>query len=239
MYKQAKKPQENKTTAVANSVAQKKSSGKQGFGFVDNRARSGVQALIGGIDTHHSTLNETIQKKGETIGKLLGVVQMVKAVKPKANLKKSPSKPSAKKERLTVRNKKDDYTSGWITETSYAQGVDKAPRAEAQKVARLLGGSWVGGHMVNDQLGGDGGFKNIVPITSSMNGRHKTIENLANNALSSSFVKKIKYNMKIRKRDTVTNGPKTVLNLPTAFEQSLNIKNVDGTNQTVNGPILN
>ncbi|MEI7076324.1 hypothetical protein [Pectobacterium versatile] len=63
MYKQAKKPQENKTTAVANSVAQKKSSGKQGFGFVDNRARSGVQALIGGIDTHHSTLNETIQKK--------------------------------------------------------------------------------------------------------------------------------------------------------------------------------
>ncbi|MCL6350646.1 hypothetical protein [Pectobacterium polaris] len=43
MYKQAKKPQENKTTAVANSVAQKKNSGKQGFGFVDNRPVIAVQ----------------------------------------------------------------------------------------------------------------------------------------------------------------------------------------------------
>lgn len=37
MYEQVDKPKENKNRAVANSVAQKKSNGRQGFGFVDNR----------------------------------------------------------------------------------------------------------------------------------------------------------------------------------------------------------
>ncbi|NEQ40512.1 MAG: hypothetical protein F6K40_31495 [Okeania sp. SIO3I5] len=37
MYAQVEKTKENKTRAVANSVAQKKSNVKQGFGFVDNR----------------------------------------------------------------------------------------------------------------------------------------------------------------------------------------------------------
>lgn len=37
MYEQAEKPKESKNRAVSNSVAQKKSNVKQGFGFVDNR----------------------------------------------------------------------------------------------------------------------------------------------------------------------------------------------------------
>ena len=37
MYAQMEKPKENKSRAVANSVAQKKNNGKQGFGFADNR----------------------------------------------------------------------------------------------------------------------------------------------------------------------------------------------------------
>lgn len=37
MYEQIKKPKENKSWAIANSVARKKSNGKQGFRFVDNR----------------------------------------------------------------------------------------------------------------------------------------------------------------------------------------------------------
>lgn len=37
MYEQMKKPKENKSRAVANSVAQKKSNGIEAFGFVDNR----------------------------------------------------------------------------------------------------------------------------------------------------------------------------------------------------------
>lgn len=39
MYEQVEKPKENKSRAVANSVAQKKSDGKQGSGFVDNRPK--------------------------------------------------------------------------------------------------------------------------------------------------------------------------------------------------------
>lgn len=37
MYTQVKKPKDDKSRAVANSVTQKKSNGKQDFGFVDNR----------------------------------------------------------------------------------------------------------------------------------------------------------------------------------------------------------
>jgi len=37
MYAQVEKPKENKSRAVANSVAQNKNNTKQGFGFVDNR----------------------------------------------------------------------------------------------------------------------------------------------------------------------------------------------------------
>lgn len=37
MYEQVERPKENKSRAVANSVAQRKSNEKQGFGFIDNR----------------------------------------------------------------------------------------------------------------------------------------------------------------------------------------------------------
>ena len=37
MYEQVERPKENKIKAVANSVAQKKSDGKQGVNFMDNR----------------------------------------------------------------------------------------------------------------------------------------------------------------------------------------------------------
>ena len=42
MYAQVEKPKENKSRAVANSVAQKKSNVKQGFGFVDNRLKNNI-----------------------------------------------------------------------------------------------------------------------------------------------------------------------------------------------------
>lgn len=46
MYAQVEKPKENKSRAVANSVAQKKNSVKQGFGFVDNRPEALVQRKL-------------------------------------------------------------------------------------------------------------------------------------------------------------------------------------------------
>jgi hypothetical protein len=46
MYEQVEKPKENKSRSVSNSVAQQKSNGKQGFGFVDNRAQAVTQRKI-------------------------------------------------------------------------------------------------------------------------------------------------------------------------------------------------
>jgi hypothetical protein len=46
MYAQVEKPKESKSRAVANSVAQKKSAGKQGAGFVDNRPEALKQRRV-------------------------------------------------------------------------------------------------------------------------------------------------------------------------------------------------
>jgi hypothetical protein len=46
MYAQVEKPKENKSTAVANPVAKKRNSGKQGFEFVDNRSKAIVQKKL-------------------------------------------------------------------------------------------------------------------------------------------------------------------------------------------------
>jgi hypothetical protein len=46
MYAQVERSKENKSRAVANSVGQKKSSGKQAFGFVDNRIATTTQRKI-------------------------------------------------------------------------------------------------------------------------------------------------------------------------------------------------
>ena len=46
MYVQREKPKENKSKAIANSVAQKESNVKQGFGFVDNRPEAEGQRAL-------------------------------------------------------------------------------------------------------------------------------------------------------------------------------------------------
>lgn len=46
MYEQAGNPKENKSLAVANSVAQKKSNMKQDFGFADNRPEAVMQGKL-------------------------------------------------------------------------------------------------------------------------------------------------------------------------------------------------
>lgn len=52
MYEQVEKSnKENKNSAVANSVTQKKSKVKQGFGFVDNRPVSNAQKILQRVNT--------------------------------------------------------------------------------------------------------------------------------------------------------------------------------------------
>lgn len=176
MYAQVGKRKENKSRAVANSVAQKKRGVKQDLGFVDNR-----------VPVSHNI--ETIQR--------------IKTV--------------------TVTNTINNYDSGWVQSETLSQGVEAGPRAEAQAVAKIAGGSWVGGHMVNDRLGGSGGFSNIVPITSSMNNKHHTIENDAQKKVGNGGTPyEVRYYMAILHRDDYTFTPSgdKVNNLADQFQQS-------------------
>ncbi|WLE95766.1 MAG: hypothetical protein QTN59_13900 [Candidatus Electrothrix communis] len=62
MYEQVEKPKENKSKAVANSVVQKKSGVKQGFGFVDNRPGNIMQRRFQ-KEVDQSQLSQPIQQK--------------------------------------------------------------------------------------------------------------------------------------------------------------------------------
>ncbi len=61
MYAQLEKPKENNSLEVANSVAQKKSNVKQGFGFVDNRSEAVTQKNMREIAISQS--NDSIQRQ--------------------------------------------------------------------------------------------------------------------------------------------------------------------------------
>ncbi|WP_421854433.1 hypothetical protein [Marinomonas sp.] len=86
MYEQIEKPKENKSRAIANSVAQKKSNGKQGFEFVDNRHISSLKKIDTGREgvkisknkapiqclskENRDALKEDIIKKGYSLDEL-------------------------------------------------------------------------------------------------------------------------------------------------------------------------
>jgi hypothetical protein len=231
MYVQAEKQLENKSKTVASFM--KKTNVSKAFQFSDNRANAIAQRKLQVMTNSYSAQ----EQQTKPIQMNTPIIQKVKSQKPKKVAKKAP-KVDLKKQSMTVRNKKNSYTSGWISGLSRATGVEPGPIAEAQKVKRFLGGSWVGGHMVNDQLGGSGGFNNIVPITSSMNGLHRSIENKANSLLSAQNGTEIQYKMKINKRATVKYGVKTVKELPIEFQQTLNVKPVSAAPYTINGAML-
>lgn len=211
----AQKSQEDRIRPVADESAKNHDSSNLAFQFADHRANTVAQRQIQAI------ADQSMRQNQAPIQLNKAVIQLGKAkYKPKAKKKKKHI-PSLIKQTMTVRNKRDSFSSGWINHLDRATGVEAGPRKEAQKVQRFFGGTWVGGHMVNDQLGGDGSFKNIVPITSSMNGLHKSIENKANGYLSAQNGTSILYEMEILKRAKVSNGYQTVTNLPVEFQQTL------------------
>jgi hypothetical protein len=71
MYAQVDKPKENKSRAVANSVAQKKSNVKQGFGLVDNRLESKEIIQLQKVFTE-SVQCVPVKKKAESKNKTNG-----------------------------------------------------------------------------------------------------------------------------------------------------------------------
>ncbi|WP_440056296.1 hypothetical protein ACSLBF_19500 (plasmid) [Pseudoalteromonas sp. T1lg65] len=74
MYTQVDKSKEHKSRAVANSVAQNKSSDKQGFGFVDNRLSAISQRKVGKIFNSYIHDNQTLQL--HSLGSVIQKVDM-------------------------------------------------------------------------------------------------------------------------------------------------------------------
>lgn len=129
--------------------------------------------------------------------------------------------------KLTVHNKQDSYETGWLNQFSRSTGVTDGPRKEAKKLGIILGISCIGGHMINDQMGGGGKFDNIIPITSSMNRKHTFIENrlksifeAGNHKVNSEF----QYKMVVSNRKDLKLARGRVLNWPITFVNSYKIR---------------
>lgn len=199
------KSQENKSQSVANTVSQKKSGVESTFQFVDNRPEAIAQRKLQMMANSNFQGKQITQMQSmpHINNDRVGVVQRVTT--------------------LNITNTTNNYDSGWMDAETQSTGVDSGPRAEAQAVANIAGGTWVGGHMVNDRLGGHGGFGNIVPITATMNNQHHTIENAAQNIVGNGGTAyEVRYYMDILHRDDYTFTPSgdKVNNLADRFQQS-------------------
>lgn len=234
MHKPIEKLKVNENKAVHNSLAQKKSNDTQGFGFVDNRSWVVTQRRLQNIANK--------SHRNQQLAQLQSMANNYTARQKNATIGIQAHTDTIQLAKVTVRNKTNAYSSGWQQAESMSTGVDDGPKAEAQKVASIAGGSWVGGHMVNDRLGGTGGYSNIVPITSSMNGKHKTIENASRNTVGGGLgSKEVNYHMNILARtDFDFGGGNEVKNMPYRFQQSYEVR--DKNNHTgysnTNGAVL-
>ncbi len=227
------KPREKENRVVHNEVALKKNNHKQSFGFVDNRSKVVAQRKL------QQLANKTLQN--QHVAQLQRLANNYTAQKY-ATTGRQANTETIQLAKVTVKNNTNSYSSGWQQNESLSTGVDSGPQAEAQKVAAIAGGTWVGGQMVNDRLGGTGGFSNIVPITSSMNTKHHTIENQAQNKVGGGFGPyEVNYHMNILARKDFDFGSgNEINNLPYKFQQSYDArdKKTKGGATTVTGAVL-
>lgn len=101
MYIRVMKPKENKNTAATESVTQKKSDGKQSFGFVDNRTKSKQAFQFQPIADKFTVNQQPIQKNEYTTGPQVNLKSGNRNLALKSNVKVS-SEVLQKRERNAV-----------------------------------------------------------------------------------------------------------------------------------------
>jgi hypothetical protein len=247
MYIRADKKHEYKSQLGTNGITQKSINSYSTFQFTDKRPEALNQMKLQEIAKNSPKVKQ-LKTFQEMANKSLAPIQMQRLKSNDITVKSLTDRNVGvlQLKTVTVRNGTNAYDSGWVQSETQSTGVDDGPAAEAQRVAGIAGGNWVGGHMVNDRLGGTGGFSNIIPITSTMNNQHHAIENAAQAKVGIGLGnKEVRYYMNIPSRYDYTwaNGDK-VNNLPNQFQQSYDWRTkatgaaAAGPTTTVNGALL-
>lgn len=184
MYAQVEKSKENTTSAdrrkikaVVNSVTQKKSNGKQGFRFVDNRPKVVFQRQV----RNFSTSNSSYDTPGEQFKKLAKSGSDINATHTQIDNKVdtifSSKYANYKRVKNVVATVKSGRPNGKGTGTSDTREVGELGRDDmiARRDYRDLG--FEGGHLIsaalwdaNDfQVNHMNAFGNLVPMSRGMN----------------------------------------------------------------------
>ncbi len=173
MYAQIEKPKENKTKAVANSVAQKKNNGGQGLKFIDNRPEAITQRKLQKMDNNRPQVKQTVmlQAMPDTPLPQQQPIQMYKlgtGTTRTVNLKGAKGTHSF--EECTYNSV--EYKNG---DPKVSGSTTSSPAAWATWLVNKKGGrNATQLHVVNARWGGLGGQndKNIVPGTPAENSHH-------------------------------------------------------------------
>lgn len=99
MYAQKERTKENESRAVANSVRQKRSNGKQGYGFVDNRNEAIAQRKLQEVVNNSSQTKQATQLHASSETKY-STIQRFYAVKDKKNERENRAARKGRVERL-------------------------------------------------------------------------------------------------------------------------------------------
>ncbi len=204
MYAQVEKQKENtssadrrKSRATSNSVDQKRSNRKQGFGFVDYRPEAVAQRKLQEMaNTHSAQQQKPIQKKASPElsrrEKNTGLPDNLKAGILQSNnddpiqLKTSIE---YKPQTLTFNGKNEQIGESMKAHLDPKDPI-KGAKTNSKEIPLIMNylnnnfsnrlGGWHRGHMLNAKLGGLNINMNLVPIPESMNtGSHSDVEGVA------------------------------------------------------------
>ncbi len=175
MFAQGDKPKENKSKAVANPVALKKSACERGFRFVDNRVEPALQKKMTAVGVLKAPLRRRIELgrvRGQNVGKLIGLNSIVQRTIG-----------------THVRSSKADMMDGVKTMTAVIgssalwDGGTKPTTGEPIRIKSVgpIDGRYVGGHMLNQTVGGRGRWYNMIVQSETSNKGMNKHDNIIKN----------------------------------------------------------
>ncbi len=175
MYAQVNKSHENKSRAVANSVAQKKSNVKPGFGFVDNRPEAVAQRIPQEMAKNSPQVKQAAQSQSMATNKspqFNGVMQRAKAITVTKDTSseysiKATGAPSTFTGGSNAGQRGIDNVKSYSAKFSADDQLNtlgnrtgRGKSEESNSMNNLLP-EYVGGHLLPKEFGGSGDQENV------------------------------------------------------------------------------